>query len=320
MPLPPIPRLSAFEQSDDCPLRRLEREVAYLQVKTIFLRKAMDLGLTETDLDSRTKTQLVQELRAQYPLDALLKGAGLPRSTFYYHLRAAQKPDKHARLKSHIQQVFDEHRGRYGYRRVAATLRSQGQCINHKTVQRLMGVMSLRCSLRRRRYRPFTGPESSIAPDVLNRNFCAAEPNTRWVTEITEFKVAQQKLFLSPLIDLFNREVIAFEISARPTFQMVQRMLEKGLEGLCAREKPLIHSDQGWHYQVPAYQQTLREHGLTQSMSRRGNCLDNAAMESFFAVLKSEMFYCNTYTTTDSWPRPFATISITIITGESSCL
>lgn len=186
-----------------------------------------------------------------------------------------------------------------GYRRVTAVLRGQGQGINHKTVQRLMGVLSLRCHLRRRRYRPFTGLESSVAPNLLNRNFCAAEPNARWVTDITEFKVDQQKLFLSPLMDLFNREVIAFEISTRPTFQMVQRMLDKGVGGLYANEKPLIHSDQGWHYQVPAYQRTLREHGLTQSMSRRGNCLDNAAMESFFAVLKSEMYYCNTFTTAD---------------------
>ncbi|WP_278438997.1 IS3 family transposase [Pseudomonas oryzihabitans] len=295
MPLPPAPVPSAFEKTKGCPRRRLEREVAYLQVKTVFLRTAMGRGLNEADLDSRTKTQLVQELRTQYPLDALLQGAGLARSTYYYHLRMAQLPDKNARLKGHIQQVFDRHRGRYGYRRVTAALRSQGHCVNHKAVQRLMGVLSLQCRLRRRRYRPFTGTESCIAPNVLNRSFHAAEPNNRWVTDVTEFRIDQQKLYLSPLMDLFNREIIAFQISSRPSFQMVQRMLEEGLEKLSDHEKPLIHSDQGWHYQTPAYQQTLRKHGLTQSMSRRGNCLDNAAMESFFAVLKSELFHCNRF-------------------------
>lgn len=176
-------------------------------------------------------------------------------------------------------------------------MRNDEQQINHKAVQRLVGETSLKCTLRRRRYRPFAGPESYIAPNLLERRFTALQPNQRWATDITEFRVNQNRLYLSPILDLFNREIVAYEISERATFDMVLRMLEGGLKRLRPDEKPLIHSDQGWHYQTPAYQQTIRKHGITQSMSRRGNCPDNAAMESFFAVLKSELFYYERFST-----------------------
>ena len=121
-----------------------------------------------------------------------------------------------------------------------------------------------------------------------------------WVTDVTEFHVAGEKLYLSPVLDLYNGEIIAFETSKRPAFELVDSMLKKALAKLRPADRPMLHSDQGWQYRMPAYQRQLRERKLVQSMSRKGNCLDNAAMESFFAVLKSEFFYLNNFDSVDA--------------------
>jgi putative transposase len=135
------------------------------------------------------------------------------------------------------------------------------------------------------------GPAGRIAPDLIKRQFDAEGANQKWVTDVTEFNVAGEKLYLSPVMDLFNGEIIAFETARRPVFKLVETLLTKAFEGLRCDEKPILHSDQGWHYQMPAYQRRLQTQGVVQSMSRKGNCLDNAAMESFFAILKSEFFH-----------------------------
>jgi putative transposase len=108
-----------------------------------------------------------------------------------------------------------------------------------------------------------------------------------------------EKLYLSPVMDLYNREIIAYEMSRRPVYELVGNMLEKAIIKLAPGVKPLLHSDQGWHYRMPAFQKTLHQRQIKQSMSRKGNCLDNAAMESFFAVLKTEFFYLNKFNDVD---------------------
>lgn len=164
-------------------------------------------------------------------------------------------------------------------------------CVNHKAVQRLMSEQSLKAVVRVKKYRSWKGEQGKIAPNVLQRNFRATRPNEKWVTDVTEFAVAGQKLYLSPVIDLFNGEVISHVMSERPLMNMVSTMLEKALTTLNPGERPVLHSDQGWQYQMKCWQAQLKAHGLTQSMSRRGNCLDNAVAESFFGTLKSECFY-----------------------------
>lgn len=242
----------------------------------------------------------MQELRQQYPLAGLLTFAGLARSTFYYQLKVRQASDKHQQLKDTIRSVFARHKGRYGYRRVTAAIRQTGKEINHKTVQRLMTVLGLKSLVRPKRYRSFKGEIGKAAPHELQRKFHAAGANQKWVTDVTEFNVAGEKLYLSPVMDLYNGEIVAFETARRPAFHLVNSMLKKALRKLAPHDKPMLHSDQGWQYRMPAYQRMLRERGLVQSMSRRGNCLDNAAMESFFAVLKSECFYLNKFTSVDA--------------------
>ena len=229
----------------------------------------------------------------------MLKLAGLARSTFYYQRNASLAEDKHAALKKQISDIFTCHKGRYGYRRITATIRHQGMKVNHKTVQCLMGKLGLKSLVRPKKYRSYKGGVGTAAPNVLKRQFDAPCVNQKWVTDVTEFKVAGEKLYLSPVMDLYNGEIIAFETSRRPEFALVESMLKKALNRLGPDETPMLHSDQGWQYRMPAYQRALKEKNVVQSMSRKGNCLDNAAMESFFAVLKSEFFYPNKFSSID---------------------
>ncbi len=229
----------------------------------------------------------------------MLKLAGIARTTFYYHRKAAQACDKYADLKREIREIYARHKGRYGYRRITAAIRQLGKTINHKTIQGLMGKLGLKSLVRPKKYRSYKGEVGQAAPNILERKFDATGPNQKWVTDVTEFKVAGEKLYLSPIMDLYNGEIIAFETSKRPLFALVGTMLRKALKKLKPGEKPLVHSDQGWQYRMAAYQRALQEKSLVQSMSRKGNCHDNAAMESFFAVLKSEFFYLNKFSSVE---------------------
>lgn len=241
----------------------------------------------------------MQELRQQYSFDGLLKLAGLARSTFYYQLGVLKAGDKHSQLKAMIKAMFERHKGRYGYRRVTAAIGQLGKRVNHKTVQRLMGELKLKSLVRPKKYKSFKGEVGQAAPNELNRHFEAPAPNEKWVTDVTEFKVAGEKLYLSPVLDLYNGEIVAYEINRRPPFALVTSMLTKAFSRLAPTDKPMLHSDQGWHYRMTAYREMLQERGMVQSMSRKGNCYDNAAMESFFGVLKSEFFYLNKFASVD---------------------
>ena len=201
------------------------------------------------------------------------------------------RSDKYGEVKEVIQQIFDEHQGRYGYRRITLELRNKGYLLNHKTVRRLMVEMGLKCLVRIKKYRSYRGNIGKVALNILERHFEATKPNEKWVTDVTEFHLHGQKLYLSPILDLFNGEIISYHLENRPIYPLVSRMLTKAFEHLKDGDFPILHSDQGWHYQMKQYQQALKEHGVIQSMSRKGNCLDNAAMESFFGLLKSELLY-----------------------------
>jgi transposase InsO family protein len=225
----------------------------------------------------------------------LLKAAALSRSTFYYQAKVLEAGDKYAGLKSKIKAVYERHKGRYGYRRITAELRNAGQVVNHKTIQRLMDNLGLKSLVRPKKYRSYRGERAS-SPNELNRQFDATRPNEKWVTDVTEFNVRGAKLYLSPVMDLYNGEIVTFEMQERPLYYLVGNMLKKALVKLKGRGVgPMLHSDQGWRYQMPAYRKQLCDHGLTQSMSRKVNCLDNAAMESFFETYKSEFFYLNRF-------------------------
>lgn len=163
--------------------------------------------------------------------------------------------------------------------------------MNHKVVQRLMNTLHLKAAIKVKRYSSWRGEHGRAADNILQRNFKASRPNEKWVTDVTEFAVNGRKLYLSPIIDLFNNEVISYSISERPTMLMIDDMLIKAFSRLDAGSTLVLHSDQGWQYRHRWYQYQLREFGIMQSMSRKGNCLDNACAECFFGTLKSECFY-----------------------------
>lgn len=234
---------------------------------------------------------MITELRKQFPLDDLLEAAELARSTYYHQHKRLSVPDRYASLKGLIQSIQEKHKGRYGYRRVTAALQHQGQEVDGKTVLRLMNELGLTCTVRQKKYKSYPGPMGLVSPNTLARCFKAEQPNQKWVTDVTEFKVGGEKLYLSPMLDLYNGEIVAYQIDTRPRYALVGRMLERALDQLPAGAAPLVHSDQGWHYRYPSYRQCLAKRGLEQSMSRKGTCLDNAAMESFFGTLKTEFFH-----------------------------
>jgi len=224
-------------------------------------------------------------------LKHLLLACGMARSTFYY--RIGERPDKHASLCKQIDGIYRKHKGRYGYRRVWQTLRVAGLVINRKTVARLMRKMSLFGITPKRHYRSYKGDVGKIAPNVLNRDFAAAGPYEKLTTDISQFVIGDRKLYLSPILDMWNGEIISYTISHSPNLALVMKMLKKAFRRIGDTYGTMLHSDQGWHYQHAHYQWALREHGITQSMSRKGNCLDNSVMENFFGLLKNEFYYVN---------------------------
>jgi len=194
-----------------------------------------------------------------------------------------------------IKNIFHQHKGRYGYRRITLDLRNNGIVINHKTVQRLMKQLSLKCMVRMKKYKSYKGEVGKIAPNIISRNFKASKPNKKWVTDITEFSLFGQKIYLSPILDLFNGEIVAYHITYKPTFDLVVEMLNKAFNKIPDNSNLILHSDQGWQYQMKGYQNMLRQKGIRQSMSRKGNCLDNSVMENFFGHLKSELLYIQNF-------------------------
>lgn len=231
------------------------------------------------------------ELREEFAVKKLIKVAGIARSTYYYWINTFGRGDKYEEVKSVISSIFHEHKGRYGYRRITFELRNRGYQINHKTVLRLMKQLGLKCLVRMKKYRSYKGPVGKIAPNILRRDFVATKPNEKWVTDVTEFHLFGEKLYLSPILDLFNGEIIAYNLESRPVYPLVSKMLDQALMRLYDGDTPILHSDQGWHYQMKQYSKSLKAHGITQSMSRKGNCLDNAVIENFFGLLKSELLY-----------------------------
>ena len=225
----------------------------------------------------------------EFSLDILLKAIKLARSTYYYHLKQLDKPDKDQELKAKIQSIFIEHKGNYGYRRIHLELRNRGYLVNQKRVQRLMKVLNLQAKMRQKRKYSSHGKK---ADNLIQRQFEGSKTMEKCYTDVTEFAIpnSTQKLYLSPVLDGFNSEIIAYNLSTSPNLAQVKTMLEQSFTEK-HYENTILHSDQGWQYQHDAYHRFLESKGIQASMSRKGNSPDNGMMESFFGILKSEKFY-----------------------------
>ena len=232
-----------------------------------------------------------------------MKISGIARSTYYYHLKRSEK-EKYAEEKSAITKIFQENKGRYGYRRIELSLRDKGYFLNHKTVYKLMKSLNLKGKRRKNeKYHSYKGEVGKIADNLLARDFHAEKPFEKIVTDVSQFNVADEKVYLSPVMDLFNREIIAYSISKSPNMEQIREMLNRLFEKIPKEARPIFHSDQGWQYQHESYQRQLKEHNIIQSMSRKGNCMDNGAMENFFGRLKVEMIYGEKFETADEFIR-----------------
>ncbi|WP_205407077.1 IS3 family transposase [Streptococcus pluranimalium] len=272
-------------------LERLQEENERLRTEVAFPKKVERTSFKGRSSSARTAETIRDMVQEGFRLDLLLATAKMPRSTYYYQVKQLDKLDKNKAIKTEIQAIYDEHKGNYGYRRIYLELRNRGFVVNHKKVQRLMTVMGLAARIRRKRkYSSYKGEVGKKADNLIKRQFEGSKPCEKCYTDVTEFALPEGKLYLSPVLDGYNSEIIDFTLSRSPNLKQVQTMLDKAFPA-DSYSGTILHSDQGWQYQHQSYHDFLESKGILPSMSRKGNSPDNGMMESFFGILKSEMFY-----------------------------
>ncbi|MDN6194128.1 MAG: IS3 family transposase [Alkalibacterium sp.] len=246
----------------------------------------------------KQQSKLVFEVTEEgFLLKDVLLVTDLPEATYHYHFSKKDEPNKEKELEDLILKIFKDSKETYGYRRITLVLKAKGHHINHKRVYRIMKKIGIQCvkfSNKKRRYNSYKGKVGKVAKNRLKRRFDTPIPLQKLVTDVTEFKcLNDKKLYLSPIMDLYNREVISYKISKRPTLDLAVDPLKEAISIIeqHAPYRATIHSDQGWHYQHNSWVKALKENKIFQSMSRKGNCIDNSPMENFFGLLKQEMYH-----------------------------
>ena len=279
----------------------LEKQIYRKQLELDILNKAVELVKKEQGIDPRRlanneKATLIDALRNKYPLNKLLMMVDMPKSSYFYQRRAQKRPEKHAELRVEVKNIFAENRKCYGYRRIHAAIRSKGITVSEKVVRRIMKEEQLAVPYnKRRRYSSYQGEISPAVDNLVARDFHADKPNTKWLTDLTEFHIPAGKVYLSPIIDCFDGMVISWTIGTSPDAELVNTMLDAAIETLRDGEHPILHTDRGSHYRWPGWISRMDNAGLVRSMSRKGCTPDNAACEGFFGRLKNEMFYCRSW-------------------------
>ena len=276
----------------------LRRDIRNLQLEHDLLKKAneilkKDLGVSLQLLSNREKAMLVDALRQEYALPALLGRLDLPRSSYFYHRSRLGADDKYAEVRRTITDIFESNHRSYGYRRIRASLNRQRVFVSEKVVQRLMKQECLQAARPKRRgYRSYVGEITPAPENIVNRDFHATAPNEKWLTDISEFQIPAGKVYLSPMIDCFDGMVVSWSIGRSPDAELVNTMLDAAVETVNGNEnRPIVHSDRGGHYRWPGWISRIAEANLIRSMSRKACSPDNAACEGFFGRLKTEMFY-----------------------------
>ena len=216
----------------------------------------------------------------------------MPKSTYYYEISKVNAIElRNEGLASEIKEIFEYHKGRYGVRRVHRELVNRGHNINHKRVQRIMHNLGLMGKRPKEKYHSYRGEVGKIADNIIDRNFSAAAPLKKWTTDVSQFNFPWGKCYISPILDMCTNEIISYDLSLSPNLEQIRNMLDSAFEKFPSVEGLIFHSDQGWQYQHEYFRNTLKEHKIIQSMSRKGNCIDNCIMETFFGRLKNEMYY-----------------------------
>lgn len=227
----------------------------------------------------------------------------MPKATYMYWQKRAERENPDKELEDKIQEIRHQHKD-YGYRRMTGELKNQGFCVNKKKVQRIMQNLKLQVTAftrRSRKYSSYKGTVGTIAPNRIRRRFSTNIPHQKITTDTSEFKYYEvdaqgykimNKLYLDPFLDMFNGEIISYSISKHPSAKQILKAQAEAIKitADCPYRRT-FHSDQGWAYQMNKYGNRLKQERIFQSMSRKGNCLDNAVMENFFGLLKQEIYY-----------------------------
>jgi len=278
-------------------VQELQREVHRLKLERDILEKAgeiikKDRGISLATLTNREKAVLIDALRDTYRLKELLNMLNMAKSSYCYQEQTLHKPDKYIELRSRVKGIFDEARNCYGYRRIHAIIQRDGARVSEKVIRRIMRDEHLSVpSIRKKKYSSYAGEISPEVENIIDRDFSAETPNSKWLTDITEFSISAGKVYLSPIIDCFDGMAVSWTIGTSPDAELVNSMLDAALPLLGEGERPIIHSDRGCHYRWPGWIERMEKAELTRSMSKKGCSPDNSACEGFFGITKNEMFY-----------------------------
>ena len=285
------------EPSKQQEISELQEQIKQLQMEVDVLKEALNLlkkdpGINITELKNREKAVIIDAVEDKYSLHQLLKCLCMAKSSYYYQRAVMKQSDKYAEIRIRIKIIFQENRNCYGYRRIHGELKKIGITVSEKIVRRIMKEEHLTVPTKRmKKYSSYKGEITPEVDNIINRDFHAEQPNTKWLTDITEFAIPAGKVYLSPVIDCFDGMVVKWNIGTTPDSILVNKMLEDAIGTLLPSEHPLEHTDRGCHYRWTGWIERMQAAGLTRSMSKKGCSPDNAACEGFFGRLKNEMFY-----------------------------
>lgn len=239
------------------------------------------------------KYGVIYRHRKQYAVDEMCQFFEVSRSGYYKYLKRLEHLAKDFELAEKIRTKQEACRRTYGYRRMKLWLDSEGITKNPKTILRIMHKYDLLSEIRRRKKWVQMGEQIHKYKNLLNREFNAEHPNQKWVTDISYIHTKEGVLYLSMIRDLYDRSIVAYKTSASQTVNLVLDTIRLAIKSVKteSRRELQLHSDQGFQYTSQAYFNLTKEYGITPSMSRRGNCYDNALAENFFGILKTECIY-----------------------------
>ncbi|MDD2482593.1 MAG: IS3 family transposase [Lutispora sp.] len=289
------------KESLEMEVNRLKEQIHRLELEKDILEKTTDIikkdpGINPKKLTNKEKTEVIDALKNKYKLKELLHFLNLPKSSYFYQKAQLAKGDKYAQLRKDITDIFNDNYKIYGYRRIYLALKNKGIVVSEKVIRKIMKQDELIVyQPKQKKYSSYMGEISPEVDNIIQRDFHSTEPNTKWLTDITEFHIPAGKVYLSPIVDCFDGIVVSWTIGTSPNADLVNTMLDNAIATLSPDDYPIIHSDRGAHYRWPGWIKRMDDAKLIRSMSRKGCSPDNSACEGFFGRLKNEMFYCNSW-------------------------
>lgn len=283
--------------SSSCEVTELKMQMLEMQMEIDILKETInvlkkDPGIDQAALSNREKAVIIDALKTKYSLPRLLEKLKLSKSSYYYQEKVISQPDKYFSVRIRIRELFTENKNRYGYRRIHAMLKREDFIVSEKIVRRIMHEENLVVKVKRTaKYNSYAGEITPSVSNEIERDFSAEKPNSKWLTDITEFAIPAGKVYLSPIVDCFDGLLVAWKIGLSPDSTLVNTMLDDAIRDLSPEEKPIVHSDRGVHYRWTGWIERMDKAGLTRSMSKKGCSPDNSACEGVFGRLKNEMFY-----------------------------